>query len=94
MAEQAQGRVEVRLLDERELAVLDFERVWSTRPGGKEQAIRDTFGFSPARYYQLLGALIDSPSALVHDPLLVKRLRRLRETRVSARVSHRLGTVD
>ena len=82
------------LLDERELALLDFERRSWPRAGGKEQAIRDRFGVSPARYYQLLGALIDSPRALAHDPLLVKRLRRLRESRLSARASHRLGASE
>lgn len=81
-------------LDERELALLEFERRWWPRLGAKEQAIRDSFGVSPARYYQLLGALIDSPRALAHDPLLVRRLRRLREARLSARASHRLGAPE
>lgn len=81
-------------LDERELALLEFERRWWPRPGAKEQAIRDSFGVSPARYYQLLGALLDSPRALAHDPLLVRRLRRLREARLSARASHRLGAPE
>ena len=36
---------------------------------------------SPARYYQLLGRLIDTAEAQEHDPMLVKRLRRLRDAR-------------
>jgi Protein of unknown function (DUF3263) len=68
-------------LDERSRAILDFERGWWQRRGPKEQAIRDRLGLSAARYYQLLNRLIDSPEALRHDPMLVKRLRRLRVAR-------------
>jgi uncharacterized protein DUF3263 len=65
-------------LGERELAMLAFERQWWRSPGAKDQAIRDGFGLSPTRYYQLLNALLDDPAALAADPVLVKRLRRLR----------------
>jgi hypothetical protein len=68
-------------LGERELAMLAFERQWWKRAGAKEQAIRDTFGLTATRYYQLLNALLDEPAALEHDPVLVQRLRRLRSTR-------------
>ena len=76
-------------LTERDLAVLAFEHQWWKYAGAKEEAIRAQFGLSAARYYQLLGALIDSPHALVHDPMLVKRLQRMRDarTRVRARRS-------
>ena len=59
-------------LSERDVAILAFERQWWAHAGAKEQAIRAEFGLSAARYYQLLGALIDSPLALAHDPMLVK----------------------
>ncbi|MET4638823.1 DUF3263 domain-containing protein [Mycetocola sp. 2940] len=72
-------------LGERDLAILAFENRWWQHAGQKEEAVRAAFGFSPTRYYQLLGALIDSPAALMHDPLLVKRLQRLRDTRQAAR---------
>ena len=49
-------------------------------------AIRAEFGVSTARYYQMLYALIDSPIAVRQDPLLVRRLQRLRESRRRARV--------
>jgi hypothetical protein len=75
--------------DEREL--LAFERQWWRYAGAKEQAIREVFDVSATRYYQLLGELIDLPQALAHDPMLVKRLRRLRETRRRARAARRLG---
>lgn len=68
-------------LTPRDEAVLAFERRWWPHPGAKEQAIRSEFGLSAARYYQVLGALLDSPLALAHDPMLVKRLQRMREAR-------------
>ena len=72
-------------LSERDLAILEFENRWWQHAGQKDEAVRTAFGFSPTRYYQLLGVLIDSPAALVHDPLLVKRLQRLRDSRQAAR---------
>jgi len=72
-------------LSERDLRVLAFERQWWLHAGAKEQAIREDFGLSSARYYQILGALIDSPAALAHDPMLVKRLQRVRESRAASR---------
>ena len=74
-------------LTEQELDILDFERQWWPRPDAKEQAIRTRFGMSAARYYQVLNTVIDSPLAVVHDPMLVKRLQRLRDARVAARSS-------
>ncbi|MEY2699181.1 MAG: hypothetical protein RL720_1137 [Actinomycetota bacterium] len=73
------------MFDERDRAILDFEREWWQHPGAKEDAIRQTFGLSPARYYQVLGKLMDSEAALAYDPMLVKRLQRVREDRRSSR---------
>lgn len=78
-------------LDGFDLALLDFERRWSARPGGKDAAIRAELGFSSARYYQLLYTLIERPSALRSDPLLVRRLQRLRDSRVRARRARTFG---
>jgi hypothetical protein len=78
-------------LDERSSAILDFERSWWARPGTKARAIRARFGFSAARYYQLLNRLIDSPEAASHDPMLVKRLRRRRAVRRRVRFEGTLG---
>jgi hypothetical protein len=78
-------------LSERELEVLAFERQWWKYAGAKEKAVRDLFDMSPTRYYQVLNALIDRPEALVADPMLVKRLRRLRATRQRTRSARRLG---
>ena len=87
--EQAGSRDEV--LSERDQQVLAFERQWWKYAGAKEQAIRELFDMSATRYYQVLNALIDSPDALAHDPMLVKRLRRMRASRQRARSARRLG---
>lgn len=71
--------------------ILDFERDWWQRPVAKEVAIRARFGMSATRYYQLLNRAIDLPEALEYDPMLVRRLRRLREDRRRQRFARRLG---
>lgn len=78
-------------LDERSQRILAFERQWWKYAGAKEQAIRELFDMSATRYYQVLNALIDDPAALAFDPMLVKRLRRLRASRQRARSARRLG---
>lgn len=78
-------------LSERDRQILAFERQWWKYAGAKEQAVRELFEMSATRYYQVLNALIDSPAALAHDPMLVKRLRRLRSSRQRARSARRLG---
>jgi hypothetical protein len=79
-----------------ELRVLEFERAWGARPGAKASAIRAEFGVAPARYYQMLSAVLESPAALRHDPLLVRRLQRVRDARVASRASRsfRIDTQD
>jgi hypothetical protein len=78
-------------LSERDQQILGFERLWWKYAGAKEQAIRDQFGMSATRYYQVLNVLIDRADALAFDPLLVKRLRRLRAARQRQRSARRLG---
>ncbi len=78
-------------LSERDCEILAFERQWWKYAGAKEQAVRDLFDMSATRYYQVLNSLIDRPEALAHDPMLVKRLRRLRAARQRARSARRLG---
>ncbi len=72
-------------LSERDRAILDFEGEWRRHAGAKEEAVRAELGLTPARYYQLLGRLIDTSEALEYDPMLVKRLRRLRDHRSAER---------
>lgn len=78
-------------LSERDQGILAFERQWWKYAGAKEQAIRELFDMSPTRYYQALNALLDDPAALAHDPMLVKRLRRMRSERQRSRTARRLG---
>jgi hypothetical protein len=73
-------------LSDRDRAILDFERTWWMEPGSKEVAIRQRFALSPTRYYQVLGVLLASPEAVTYDPLVVRRLRRLRVDRRRARI--------
>jgi hypothetical protein len=80
-------------LTDRDRAILAFEAAWFRHVGAKEEAIRAELGVSPARYYQLLARLIDTAEAQEHDPMLVKRLRRLRDARHAARVTRAAGDV-
>ena len=79
-------------LPDRDRALLEFEAEWRRHAGAKEEAIRAQLGLSPARYYQLVGRLIDTTEAQEHDPMLVKRLRRLRDRRDATRVARATGT--
>jgi Protein of unknown function (DUF3263) len=78
-------------LSRREREMLAFERQWWKYAGAKEQAIRELFDMSATRYYQALNSVIDRPEALAADPMLVKRLRRLRSGRQRARAARRLS---
>ncbi|GAB2637870.1 DUF3263 domain-containing protein [Prescottella soli] len=78
-------------LTRREHDILSFERQWWKYAGAKEEAIKELFAMSATRYYQVLNALVDRPEALAADPMLVKRLRRLRASRQKARAARRLG---
>ena len=79
------------VLSDRDQAMLEFERQWWKFAGSKEEAIRQKFDMSGTRYFQILNELIDRPEALAEDPLLVKRLRRMRSSRQKARAARNLG---
>jgi hypothetical protein len=74
-------------LTDLERRILEFERNWWRFAGAKESAIKELFDLTAPRYYQLLNDLIDRADALEAAPMLVKRLRRLREARMSARTA-------
>lgn len=80
------------VLSEREVRVLAFEKQWWKYAGAKEQAVRELFDLSATQYYQVLNALIDTPAALAAEPMLVKRLRRMRSTRQRDRTLRRSQT--
>ena len=68
-------------LSARDAAILEFEKKWWHYQGAKQQAIRDAFGLTPTRYYELLEELIDLPEAFALAPATVGRYRRLRDVR-------------
>ena len=74
-------------LSDLEVRILDFEGSWWRYAGAKEAAIKDLFDLRAARYYHLLNDLIDRDDALATSPMLVKRLRRLREARMATRIA-------
>jgi hypothetical protein len=78
-------------LTDRDARILAFEREWWRHGGAKEGAIRTQFGMNVTEYFQALNALIDREVALAHDPMLVKRLRRMRDARQRGREARHLG---
>ena len=72
-------------LTERDRAILDFESSWWAESGPKEQLIRDRFELSATRYYQILNELLETDQAYEYNPLVIRRLRRLRDRRRRAR---------
>ncbi len=72
-------------LSDLEVRILEFERQWWRYAGAKETGIKEQFSLSTREYYELLNNLIDREDALAASPLLIKRLRRLREARIAAR---------
>jgi uncharacterized protein DUF3263 len=78
-------------LSDRDREILAFEREWWKHVGAKETQIRERFGVSATRYYQILNVLLASPAAMREDPMLVRRLQRLRSARQRQRVARRLG---
>lgn len=80
-------------ISERDRAILALETSWPRHSGAKEEVIRAQLGMSAARYYQVLGRLIDSDVALEYDPMLIGRLRRLRDTRATRRAARMPGFV-
>ncbi|WP_102194203.1 DUF3263 domain-containing protein [Microbacterium aurantiacum] len=81
-------------LTERDRAILALEAAWPRHGGAKEEVIRTQLGMSAARYYQLLSRLIDSDIALEYDPMLVRRLRRIRDSRAARRAARVPGFVS
>ena len=81
-------------LTDHEQAVLDFERSWWTEDGVKEVLIEERLEMTSSRYYQVLNELLDRPDALDHDPMVVRRLRRLRDRKRRARLDAAGGRLE
>jgi hypothetical protein len=88
---QPQQEVKITDLTELEVRLLEFERTWWRHAGSKESAIKELFNLTPPAYYQMLNNLIDRNEALLAEPILVKRLRRIRDARSTSRSSTSLG---
>ena len=80
-------------LKPRERQILDFEGSWWLYPIPKDQAIPEYLGMSSTRYYQILRRLVDEEAAQDYAPLTVRRLRKMRRTRLE-RLSARVGDGD
>jgi len=76
----------VRVITERQQAMLEFERTFWTFDEPKETLIRARFQSSADEYYAELNELLERPEALEHDPLVVRRLQRQRVRRRRARL--------
>jgi hypothetical protein len=74
-------------LSDLERDVLGFAELRWRYPGAKEGAIRERFGWSATRYYQVLNSLTERPEAAAYAPVLVARLRRLAQLRRQQRSS-------
>ncbi len=59
--------------------LLTFEKQHRKHGGFKEEQIRARFNIPPARYYQLLDAMIDSREGIQFDPVLCRQLRDQRD---------------
>lgn len=84
------------MLTVKQTMTLDFEAAHATTATAaanarKEIQIRELFTESAAVYYQRLNRLLDNPDALAYAPLLVHRLRRVRDARRAARSARRLS---
>lgn len=77
-------------LTELQKKVLVFESSLETGEGSKEGHIRDEFGLSATRYYQLLDALLQNRDALAAEPMLIHRLQRAKMHKEELREKRRL----
>lgn len=76
-------------LSDEDRSLLHFEREWWSKPGAKAASIRARFDLTETAYYQRLNRLIDNPAAVEADPLVVNRLRRLRDRGAERRSAFR-----
>ena len=76
-------------LSERDRAILDFEQSWWEASTPRDQAVREQFQLTESEYAEILNGLIASEVALLAEPLLVRRLRRLRDRRRQEHIARR-----
>lgn len=76
-------------LTDQQSEILAFEQQWWKYAGAKDTEVRERFDMSATRYYQVLNALIDHPAAIASEPMLIRRLQRLRAARQGQRAARR-----
>lgn len=81
-------------LTEREQDILDFEQSWWSLSVPREQAVRDRFQLTETEYDELLEVLIATEAALEAEPLLVRRLRRMKDRRRQEHVARRTAAQE
>ena len=74
-------------MTEEERRMLDLAGQRWNYPGSLEQKVRDEFGISLTRFWQIINQLVDTEKALAYAPITVNRLRRLREGRGVSRAA-------
>lgn len=73
------------MLTDPDRAALDFEGRWYRFAGRKDSDILSELGETPTVHYARVNRLLDDPDALAYSPVLVRRLRRLRDARRAVR---------
>ena len=81
-------------LTEREKDILEFEQSWWSLSVPREQAVRDRFQLTETEYDELLEVLIATEAALEAEPLLVRRLRRMKDRRRQEHVARRTAAQE
>lgn len=76
-------------LSQRDRAILDFEQSWWESATPRGQAVREQFQLTESEYAEVLNQLIASETALLAEPLLIRRLRRLRDRRRQEHIARR-----
>lgn len=76
-------------LSQRDRAILDFEQSWWESATPRDQAVREQFQLTESEYAEVLNQLIASEAALLAEPLLIRRLRRLRDRRRQQHIARR-----
>jgi hypothetical protein len=79
----------VEPLSDRDVLALQIMAKHPRSQGQRENAARELLGLTPTRFHQLINALVDSEAALQHDPLLINRLRRIRDGRTAGSARRR-----
>ena len=76
-------------LCQRDRAILDFEQSWWESATPRDQAVREQFQLTESEYAEVLNQLVASEAALLAEPLLIRRLRRLRDRRRQQHIARR-----